>query len=172
MHICPTDTRMQQGNDNALRTRQMPLEFRRTHSDTAGQDPEEALKDLIAADVGFLPDFLGSSADTDISFDGIRRIKEESCQHSLRSAEGATSGTRAVETETHRATHPYHVARTYRALPTGCRGGSAVTCAFHTQMPLSPGGSGATLQIIRGSSGKIRHRIHRSLKDPSWTGTD
>ncbi len=60
-------------------TRQMRLEFRRTHSDTARQDPEEALMDRIAADVGFLPDFMGSSTGKEIAFDGIRRIKEECC---------------------------------------------------------------------------------------------
>jgi hypothetical protein len=71
-------------------TRQMRLEFRRTHSDTARQDPEEALMDLIAADVGFLPDFVGNSAGTDISFDGIRRIKEECCPDA--SIQAATIG--------------------------------------------------------------------------------
>ncbi len=71
-------------------TRQMRLEFRRTHSDTARQDPEEALMDTIAADAGFLPELVGSSAGPEISFDGIRQIKQECCPEA--SAQAATIG--------------------------------------------------------------------------------
>ncbi len=63
-------------------TPQMRLVFRRTHVDAAIQDPEETLMDLIAADVGFLPEFLGSNA-VEVSFDGIRRIKEASCPDAM-----------------------------------------------------------------------------------------
>jgi hypothetical protein len=71
-------------------TRQMRLVFRRTHSDAALHDPEEALMAAIAADVGFLPDFLASDAGIEVSFEGIRRIKETSCPDA--SAQAATIG--------------------------------------------------------------------------------
>jgi hypothetical protein len=70
-------------------TPQMRLVFRRTHSDAANQDPEEKLMDVIAAAVGFLPDFLDSSA-ADISFDGVWRIREVSCPDA--SLQAATIG--------------------------------------------------------------------------------
>jgi hypothetical protein len=70
-------------------TPQMRLVFRRTHSDAANQDPEEKMMDVIAAAVGFLPDFLDSSM-ADISFDGIGRIREVSCPDA--SLQAATIG--------------------------------------------------------------------------------
>jgi hypothetical protein len=71
-------------------TPQMRLIFRRTHADSATQDPEETLMDLIAADVGFLPALLASDAALEVNFDGIRRIKEASCPDA--STQAATIG--------------------------------------------------------------------------------
>jgi hypothetical protein len=71
-------------------TRQMRLVFRRSHSHAAAHDPEEKLMDIIASDVGFLSDFLSSEGAADISFDAIRRIKNEFCPDA--SVQAATIG--------------------------------------------------------------------------------
>jgi hypothetical protein len=71
-------------------TRQMRLVFRRTHADADTLDPEEALMDAIAADVGFLPDFLASTDTGKVSFERIRQIKEASCPEA--SGQAATIG--------------------------------------------------------------------------------
>jgi hypothetical protein len=60
-------------------TAQMRLEFRRSHSQLANQDPEEQLMDIIAGELGFLPDFLSADMRDDISFGAIERIRQEYC---------------------------------------------------------------------------------------------
>ncbi|MFZ0963161.1 MAG: hypothetical protein WAO35_20045 [Terriglobia bacterium] len=71
-------------------TPQMRLVFRRTHCGSTARDPEEMLMDAIAGEVGFLQDFLPVGNSTDVSFEGIRRIREECCPDA--SEEAATIG--------------------------------------------------------------------------------
>lgn len=71
-------------------TPQMRLVFRRTHSEAAIHDPEEQLMDAIAADGGFLRDFIATHPDSAISFDRIQQIKEECCPEA--STQAATIG--------------------------------------------------------------------------------
>jgi len=71
-------------------TPQMRLVFHRTHCAATVQDPEEMLMDVIASDVGFFRDFLPSGTSADISFESIRRIKEECCRDA--SMQAATIG--------------------------------------------------------------------------------
>jgi hypothetical protein len=59
-------------------TPQMRLVFRRTHA-AAILDPEESLMDVIAGEMAFWPDFLGSDCDQEISFELIDRIRKEFC---------------------------------------------------------------------------------------------
>ncbi len=59
-------------------TSQMRLQFRRTHA-THDKDPEEALMDVIAGDVGFLPELIRGRANRGISFAQIQRIHDELC---------------------------------------------------------------------------------------------
>jgi hypothetical protein len=67
-------------------TPQMRLEFRRSHSSGANQDPEERLMDIIAGELGFLPDFLPDNLCGDISFDVIEKIRQEYCPTASRQA--------------------------------------------------------------------------------------
>ena len=67
-------------------TAQMRLEFRRSHSQLANQDPEEQLMDIIAGELGFLPDFLPADMRDDISFGAIERIRQEYCPTASRQA--------------------------------------------------------------------------------------
>jgi hypothetical protein len=60
-------------------TSQRRLVFRRTHVIQDVRDPEEMLMDIIAGTVGFLPDFLPSQAQGDISFEKIQAIRQEFC---------------------------------------------------------------------------------------------
>jgi len=60
-------------------TPQMRFVFRRTHCGSTARDPEEVLMDVIASEVGFFRDFLPSDSGGDVSFDSIRKIKEECC---------------------------------------------------------------------------------------------
>jgi hypothetical protein len=71
-------------------TPQLRLVFRRTHSGCAARDPEEMLMDVIAGDIGFLQDFVHSGIEADVSFETIRRIKEECCPDA--SVQAATIG--------------------------------------------------------------------------------
>ncbi|MBZ5700416.1 MAG: hypothetical protein LAN84_01060 [Acidobacteriia bacterium] len=59
-------------------TPQMRLMFRRTHG-AALQDPEEALMDVIAGELGFLSDLLKLDGREEISFETIDRIRSEFC---------------------------------------------------------------------------------------------
>lgn len=68
-------------------TPQMRLVFRRSHSHASSHDPEERMMDIIASEVGFLPDFLSVAPPSEISFEAIRQIKREFCPDaSLQSA--------------------------------------------------------------------------------------
>jgi hypothetical protein len=60
-------------------TPQMRLMFRRTHG-AALQDPEEALMDVIAGELGFLSDLLKLDGREEISFETIERIRSEFCR--------------------------------------------------------------------------------------------
>jgi hypothetical protein len=67
-------------------TPQMRLVFRRTHSSSAVQDPEERLMDAIASELGFFREFLPDDVDDDVSFDLIKRIRQECCPAASRQA--------------------------------------------------------------------------------------
>jgi hypothetical protein len=71
-------------------TPQMRFVFRRTHAEGSIRDPEETLMDAIAADVGFLPEFLAGHAASEISFEGIWQIRDASCPEA--SVQAATIG--------------------------------------------------------------------------------
>jgi hypothetical protein len=59
-------------------TPQMRLVFRRTHG-AAVVDPEEALMDVIAGELGFWPELLKTDEREDISFEFIERVRMEFC---------------------------------------------------------------------------------------------
>jgi hypothetical protein len=67
-------------------TAQMRLEFRHSHSQLANHDPEERLMDIIAGELGFLPDFLPSDMRDEVSFRAIERIRQEYCPTASRQA--------------------------------------------------------------------------------------
>ena len=67
-------------------TPQMRLVFRRTHSSSAVQDPEERLMDVIAGELGFFREFLPDDVGDDVSFDMIERIRQECCPAASRQA--------------------------------------------------------------------------------------
>jgi hypothetical protein len=67
-------------------TPQMRLVFRRTHSSSAVQDPEERLMDVIAGELGFFREFLPEDVGDDVSFDMIERIRRECCPAASRQA--------------------------------------------------------------------------------------
>jgi len=67
-------------------TPQMRLVFRRTHSSSAVQDPEERLMDVIASELGFFREFLPDEVGDDVSFDMIERIRQECCPAASRQA--------------------------------------------------------------------------------------
>jgi len=67
-------------------TPQMRLVFRRTHSSSAVQDPEERLMDVIASELGFFREFLPDDVGDDVSFDMIERIRQECCPAASRQA--------------------------------------------------------------------------------------
>jgi hypothetical protein len=59
-------------------TPQLRLCFRRTHA-AVDKDPEETLMDIIAGELGFLPELVRGRAHGAISFDEIRRLHDELC---------------------------------------------------------------------------------------------
>ncbi len=59
-------------------TPQMRLVFRRTHG-AALEDPEEALMDVIASELGFFSELLPIDSAADVSFENIDRIRAEFC---------------------------------------------------------------------------------------------
>ena len=60
-------------------TPQGRLQFYRTHAQPEEKDPEEALMDVIAGEVGFCPRLVHSHATGDISFEKIAALRERLC---------------------------------------------------------------------------------------------
>ena len=60
-------------------TPQMRLKFCRTHAIADQKDPEEAMMDVIAGKLGFLPEIIRKHATGDISFEKIQQMKERLC---------------------------------------------------------------------------------------------
>jgi hypothetical protein len=71
-------------------TSQMRLRFCRTHAEPAQKDPEEALMDVIAGDLGFYPPLVARYAEGRISFDKIEQLRDALCPEA--SALAATIG--------------------------------------------------------------------------------
>ena len=68
-------------------TDQGRLKFCRTHSSLNKKDPEEALMEVIAGHVGFLPEMIRSHAKGVISFDKIAKVRQALCpEASMQSA--------------------------------------------------------------------------------------
>lgn len=59
-------------------TPQLRLCFRRTHV-VSGKDPEETLMDVIAGELGFLPELIRDRVQNGISFEEIQRLHDELC---------------------------------------------------------------------------------------------
>ena len=60
-------------------TPQTRLKFCRTHAEPEEKDPEEALMDLIAGEVGFCPQLVRPHATGEISFEKIAELREKLC---------------------------------------------------------------------------------------------
>ena len=60
-------------------TPQARLKFCRTHVEPEEKDPEEALMDVIAGEVGFCPQLVRPHATGEISFEKIAELREELC---------------------------------------------------------------------------------------------
>ena len=60
-------------------TPQARLKFYRTHAEPEEKDPEEALMDLIAGEVGFCPKLVLPHATGEISFEKIAALRERLC---------------------------------------------------------------------------------------------
>jgi hypothetical protein len=68
-------------------TRQMRLRFCRTHTEpTSLKDPEEALMDVIAGDLGFFPPIVHEHAFGRLSFEKIEKLRAELCPGASRQA--------------------------------------------------------------------------------------
>jgi hypothetical protein len=67
-------------------TDQMRLSFKRTHSSTSAQDPEEILMDVIAGTFGFRPPSMKEYEHIELSFDLIDSLREELCPEASRQA--------------------------------------------------------------------------------------
>lgn len=67
-------------------TDQMRLSFKRTHSSTSPQDPEEKLMDVIAGMIGFRPLNIKDYEHYELSFDIIESLREELCPEASRQA--------------------------------------------------------------------------------------
>ncbi|HEV2494339.1 MAG TPA: hypothetical protein VG204_14835 [Terriglobia bacterium] len=59
-------------------TPQLRLCFRRTHV-LSDKDPEEALMDVIAGELGFLPELIRDRVENGISFEEIQRLHDDLC---------------------------------------------------------------------------------------------
>jgi hypothetical protein len=57
----------------------MRLKFCRTHAKSNTKDPEEAVMDAIAGEIGFFPNFLSPYTKGKVSFDKIREVREALC---------------------------------------------------------------------------------------------
>ena len=60
-------------------TDQLRLSYCRTHAPGEAKDPEEAMMDIIAGEVAFLPDVFTHHVSESISFQVIERIRESFC---------------------------------------------------------------------------------------------
>ena len=60
-------------------TSQARLKFCRTHTEPDDKDPEEALMDVIAGEVGFCPELVRPHATGEISFDRIADLRDQLC---------------------------------------------------------------------------------------------
>ena len=60
-------------------TPQARLKFCRTHAEPEEKDPEEALMDVIAGEVGFCPQLVRPHATGEISFEKIAELREKLC---------------------------------------------------------------------------------------------
>lgn len=71
-------------------TSQMRLRFCRTHVEPTQKDPEEALMDVIAGDLGFYAPLVAQHSDGRLSFARIQQLRDELCPEA--SALAATIG--------------------------------------------------------------------------------
>ena len=60
-------------------TSQMRLRFCRTHAEPSHKDPEEALMDVIAGDLGFFPPLVAHHVTGRLSFDKIEQHRDKLC---------------------------------------------------------------------------------------------
>jgi hypothetical protein len=60
-------------------TQQMRLKFCRTHAEENKSDPEEAVMEIIAGEIGFLPEIVKLHAEGEISFERIEELRDELC---------------------------------------------------------------------------------------------
>jgi hypothetical protein len=60
-------------------TQQARLRFCRTHVEQEAKDPEEALMDVIAGEIGFLPELVQPHVTGEISFERIAELRESLC---------------------------------------------------------------------------------------------
>ncbi|MCA1617791.1 MAG: hypothetical protein LC795_00445 [Acidobacteria bacterium] len=60
-------------------TQQMRFKFCRTHATENKNDPEEALMEIIAGEISFLPEFVDRHAQGEISFEKICELRELLC---------------------------------------------------------------------------------------------
>lgn len=67
-------------------TPQMRLRFCRTHAEPSHKDPEEALMDVIAGDVGFYSPIVAHHAHGRLSFDRIEALRPQLCADASRQA--------------------------------------------------------------------------------------
>ena len=67
-------------------TSQARLRFCRTHAEPEQKDPEEALMDVIAGEVGFCPQLVRPHATGEISFERIAELRERLCPEASQQA--------------------------------------------------------------------------------------
>lgn len=67
-------------------TPQIRLRFCRTHAEPTQKDPEEALMDVIAGEIGFLPALVAKHAYGRITLEKIENLREELCPEASRQA--------------------------------------------------------------------------------------
>jgi hypothetical protein len=60
-------------------TQQLRFKFCRTHAEEKKNDPEEAVMDIIAGEIGFLPEMVKPHAKGEISFEKIDELREKLC---------------------------------------------------------------------------------------------
>ena len=67
-------------------TPQARLRFCRTHAEPQEKDPEEALMDVIAGEVGFCPQLVRPHATGEVSFEKIEALRERLCPNASQQA--------------------------------------------------------------------------------------